>query len=60
MRIYPHSFDGIERVAQLVEQLTFNQQVQGSNPCALTIGDHLSKFLCDNDKRTPSTGVRNA
>ena len=26
----------VERVAQLVEQLTFNQQVQGSSPCALT------------------------
>ena len=27
---------GFERVAQLVEQLTFNQQVLGSSPSALT------------------------
>jgi hypothetical protein len=28
-------FDG--RIAQLVEQLTLNQRVQGSSPCAPTI-----------------------
>ena len=30
------------RIAQLVEQLTLNQRVQGSNPCAPT---NLPKFL---------------
>ena len=47
MRIYPHSPDGDERVAQLVEQLTFNQRVQGSNPCALTISDIFLKKPAD-------------
>ena len=28
-----------ERVAQPVEHLTFNQRVQGSSPCALTINN---------------------
>jgi hypothetical protein len=28
---------GLGRIAQLVEQLTLNQRVQGSNPCAPTI-----------------------
>src|SRR6185312_13247320 len=32
------------RIAQLVEQLTLNQRVQGSNPCAPT---NLSKHLAD-------------
>src|SRR6185312_6520177 len=37
------------RIAQLVEQLTLNQRVQGSNPCAPT------KFLRDLDRfRGPS------
>ena len=31
----PRDFDG--RIAQLVEQLTLNQRVQGSSPCAPTI-----------------------
>jgi hypothetical protein len=33
--LQPRSFK--ERVAQLVEHLTFNQRVMGSNPIALTI-----------------------
>ena len=37
----PRDFDG--RIAQLVEQLTLNQRVQGSSPCAPTIEiKHLS------------------
>jgi hypothetical protein len=28
---------GLGRIAQLVEQLTLNQRVQGSSPCAPTI-----------------------
>ena len=38
--IEPPSWDGDAepegRIAQLVEQLTLNQRVQGSNPCAPT------------------------
>ncbi len=30
------SANGAGRIAQLVEQLTLNQRVQGSNPCAPT------------------------
>ena len=29
------------RIAQLVEQLTLNQRVQGSSPCAPTIANHF-------------------
>ena len=32
------------RIAQLVEQLTLNQRVQGSNPCTPTIDIRLIKF----------------
>ncbi len=34
-------FDG--RIAQLVEQLTLNQRVQGSSPCAPTIKPEVNQ-----------------
>ena len=33
------------RIAQLVEQLTLNQRVQGSSPCAPTIGIQSNQWL---------------
>ena len=33
-------------VAQLVEHLTLNQRVQGSNPCRRTKGENLKKSVC--------------
>ena len=32
------------RIAQLVEQLTLNQRVQGSSPCAPTIGTLQNQY----------------
>ena len=37
-------FDG--RIAQLVEQLTLNQRVQGSSPCAPTIEINDLPLIC--------------
>ena len=50
------------RVAQLVEQLTFNQWVTGSNPVALTTFLHLdcgSKYndLANNSLKTLSNFI---
>jgi hypothetical protein len=42
-------FDG--RIAQLVEQLTLNQRVQGSSPCAPTID---IKDLANNEVYLPA------
>ena len=48
----PRAFDG--RIAQLVEQLTLNQRVQGSSPCAPTIEiNDLSPIFCC--RRFPKT-----
>jgi hypothetical protein len=42
------------RIAQLVEQLTLNQRVQGSSPCAPTI---LFKYLDQVIKVHPDTAL---
>ena len=45
-----HGVHGLGRIAQLVEQLTLNQRVQGSSPCAPTT---LSKQTRDELRFNP-------